>query len=98
VPAELNSLESAPRVTAPAVFLIAGRDSLVPPKYQRRVAAAYAGEKRIIDLPAASHWDPITGDADRQLHEAIDWMWTQAATPSSARSSSMPVSAAGAPQ
>jgi alpha-beta hydrolase superfamily lysophospholipase len=75
VPAELNSLKTAPKVTVPAIFLTADGDTLVPPAYQRRVVNAYAGSKRIIDLRNASHWDGVSGDAEKQLLEGIEWLW-----------------------
>ena len=79
VPAELDSLKTAPKVAAPAVFLLAANDTLVPPAYQRRVVTAYAGPKRVIDQRNASHWDGVTGDAEKQLLEGIEWLWADVA-------------------
>jgi pimeloyl-ACP methyl ester carboxylesterase len=75
VPGELNSLANAPRVTSPAVFLLAEQDDVVPLKYQKLVADAYAGPKRLIPLTGAGHNDSVTGDADSQLQLALDWLW-----------------------
>ena len=75
VPAELNATSTAPRVNAPAVFLLADHDEIVPPKYQRIVLDAYAGEKRVIDLSGATHNASIQGDAETQLQGGMDWLW-----------------------
>jgi len=75
VPGELNSLANAPRVTSPAVFLLAEQDEVVPLKYQKLVADAYTGSKRLIPLSGAGHNDSVTGDADAQLQSELDWLW-----------------------
>ena len=51
VPDELDSLANSKKCAAPAVFLIAEKDSTVPPDVQRGVFAAYAGLKRLIVQP-----------------------------------------------
>ncbi len=61
VPAALDSVANARAVQAKGVFVLAGADTLVRPRYQRMVADAYAGEKRVIPLPGASHVTPIGG-------------------------------------
>ncbi len=78
VPAELNSLDTAPRCLMPAVFVLAGRDSVVPPKYQTKVFDAYAGDKRAVRVPDADHNDPRDAASDEAFDEAIDWLWTRA--------------------
>jgi pimeloyl-ACP methyl ester carboxylesterase len=75
IPKELDSLANAKKVRAPAVFLLAEQDEVVPPKYQRKVVAAYAGEKRLIPLKSAHHGDSVTGTAEEELDRAIDWLW-----------------------
>jgi hypothetical protein len=45
IPRDLNSLVNAKAVAAPGLFVIAGRDRTVPPRFQHKVADAYAGEK-----------------------------------------------------
>lgn len=75
VPAELNSLENAPRVTAPAVFVLAERDTIIPPVYQRKVVNAYAGEKRPVHQAGADHNDPLEGPAAEEFQVALDWLW-----------------------
>ena len=75
VPAELNALDIAPRVTAPAVFIIGERDTLVPPAYQRLIVAAYGGSARIISLSTVGHWESLPPDGEQELRRAIDQLW-----------------------
>jgi pimeloyl-ACP methyl ester carboxylesterase len=75
VPGELDSIDNARRSTAPAIFILAGSDSVVPPKYQAKVFDAYAGEKRAIRVPGADHNDPLDGADARAFEAALDWMW-----------------------
>jgi uncharacterized protein len=79
VPPELNALLTAPRVHSPGVFLLADQDEIVPPVHQRAVVDAYAGPKRIIPLAASRHNTSISGLAQRQLTEALDWLWSTGA-------------------
>jgi pimeloyl-ACP methyl ester carboxylesterase len=72
VPADLNSLRSAPQIHVPAVFVLAERDTIVPPPYQQMVVSAYGGLKRIVTVLGADHNDPIEGKSAEQLREAID--------------------------
>jgi pimeloyl-ACP methyl ester carboxylesterase len=74
VPAELDSLANASRSIAPAVFVVAGADEIIPPAYQRRVVDAYIGPKRLIEVPGARHADPLTREAAAQLADGMDWL------------------------
>jgi pimeloyl-ACP methyl ester carboxylesterase len=78
IPDELDSLRIAPKVRAPAAFVLAGRDSVVPPKYQQKVVEAYAGERRLIHAPEADHNDELTGAAVDELVAAQAWLWAKA--------------------
>lgn len=80
VPPELDSIANARNTTAPAIFILAGRDSVVPPKYQAKVFDAYAGEKRAIRVPEADHNDPLDGVQAQAFDEALDWIWELART------------------
>src|SRR5437667_14026 len=55
VPAELDSLENARHISAPAVFILADQDDFVGPRYQRMVLEAYAGGTRRVVLHGG-HW------------------------------------------
>jgi pimeloyl-ACP methyl ester carboxylesterase len=77
VPADLDSLTNAAHSRAPAIFILTERDELVSPASQQRVIAAYAGPKRIINLPRAGHNDSATPDEEQSIEAAIAWLKTQ---------------------
>jgi uncharacterized protein len=79
IPPEMNSLNNAPNAHAPAIFLLAEKDTIVPPDCQKKVADAYAGPKKIITLLGADHNDPIDGDGVKALDENLQWLWSQRA-------------------
>jgi pimeloyl-ACP methyl ester carboxylesterase len=74
IPHELDSIANGKVVKVPAIFLLAEQDEIVAPRFQKLVVDAYAGEKRIIRLPAAQHNSPIEGAAMAELHGAQDWL------------------------
>ena len=74
IPSSLDSLANAHTVRARGVFLLAENDEIVAPRFQRLVVEAYAGEKRLIPLPGASHNSPVDGPARDALFRAVDWL------------------------
>jgi len=74
IPRDLDSIANARVSHAPAVFLTAEKDEVVPPRYHMLVANAYAGEKRVITLRGAYHNDPIEGAALADFYQALDWL------------------------
>jgi fermentation-respiration switch protein FrsA (DUF1100 family) len=81
IPKELNSIENAKMVHAPAIFLLAGKDEVVPARYHQLVVDAYAGKKRVISLPGAHHNDPIEGTALAELDNGLGWLLTETGSP-----------------
>ena len=79
IPAELDSVQNAKIVKCPAVFILASNDDYVLPKYHRMITEAYAGEKRFVSF-AGGHWDSVSGDAESQLQDEIEWLWSDART------------------
>lgn len=77
IPRELDSIENAKRVHAPAVFLLAERDEVVAPRFQQLVVRAYAGKKRVVSLPGAGHNSPVEGAALGNAHNAYEWLLQQ---------------------
>jgi pimeloyl-ACP methyl ester carboxylesterase len=75
VPPELGSIENAKHVTAPAVFISSGNDEVVPPLFHRLVIDGYAGPKRLIEMPGASHAAALTAAAAAELQVDRDWLW-----------------------
>jgi pimeloyl-ACP methyl ester carboxylesterase len=76
VPTELDSIANARKTTAPAVFILAGRDTTVPPEYQQKVVAAYAGERRIVEMSWATHDDPLSKEAAEAFAKDLNWLWS----------------------
>jgi hypothetical protein len=74
IPRDLDSVSNAKAIHASAIFLLAGKDEVVAPRFHRLVVEAYAGEKRVISLPGAYHNDPIEGAALADLNRALDWL------------------------
>jgi alpha-beta hydrolase superfamily lysophospholipase len=74
IPRDLDSIANAKAIRAPAIFLLAEKDEVVPPRYHRLVVNTYAGEKRVIQLPGAYHNDPIESTALANLNNALDWL------------------------
>ena len=75
IPRQLDSLANAKRIHAPALFLLAENDEIVPPRFQRLVVDSFAGEKRVIRLPGAHHNSPIEGPVVTEIHHAYDWLF-----------------------
>lgn len=74
IPKELDSVANAKAVHKPAIFLLAEKDEVVPPRFQHMVVDAYAGDKRVILLKGANHNSPIEGIALADLHKTLDWL------------------------
>jgi pimeloyl-ACP methyl ester carboxylesterase len=74
IPADLDSVANARAIHVPAIFLLAEKDEVVAPKFQRLVVDAYAGEKRIIPLPGAGHNSPMDAASLANFHQALDWL------------------------
>jgi hypothetical protein len=75
VPKDLDSPTNASKVTAPAIYLLASDDTFVIPSNQQKVVNAHAGPKQIITM-TGGHNDSVSGDAEQQLQDALDWLWT----------------------
>jgi hypothetical protein len=82
IPRKLDSIENAKAIRAPAIFLLAEKDEVVPPRYHRLVVDAYAGEKRVISLRRAYHNDPIEGTALADLNHGLEWLLAKKSSPS----------------
>lgn len=74
IPPELSSLSNAARATAPAVFLLAQQDEVVPPAVQQRVVDAYAGPKQVLEFPDATHATKLSAADHRRLEAAKQWL------------------------
>lgn len=74
IPSDLDSIANAAHCHTPAVFVLSGADQVVPPRFQRLVVSAYAGPKRVIDVPGAPHNAPLPHEAGEELQRDIDWL------------------------
>lgn len=79
IPSELESVANAQHVKAPAVFVLAGRDEIVPARYHQMVVDAYAGPKKVVDFPDASHNDWPEGADAADVATATNWLWNLSA-------------------
>lgn len=70
VPDELDSIANARRCTAPAVFISARRDRVVPVAYQQQVMDAYRGDWRVFDVDA-DHNDLVPDAVQAEVRVAI---------------------------
>jgi uncharacterized protein len=81
IPKDLDSIANAKAIRVPAIFLLAGEDEIVPPRYHNLVVNAYAGEKRMIPLHGAYHNDPIEGTAIVDLNDTLGWLLAKVTSP-----------------
>ena len=77
VPGALNSLCNAPNVTAPAVFILTGADTIVPIDYQRMVYDSYKGIKHQLLMPNAEHNAPISPSDQFRIQREREWLWNE---------------------
>jgi pimeloyl-ACP methyl ester carboxylesterase len=71
VPDELDSIRNAKQVHAPAIFLRATADEIIPPDYQDRVRQAYAGRVVLIELDGANHNTVLTMEESQTIQRSI---------------------------
>ena len=74
IPRDLDSISNATAIQIPAIFLLAEKDEIVPPRYHRLVVDAYAGQKRVVTLRDAYHNTPVEGAGLADLDRALDWL------------------------
>ena len=74
IPRNLDSISNATAIQIPAIFLLAEKDEIVPPRYHRLVVDAYAGQKRVVTLRDAYHNTPVEGAGLADLDRALDWL------------------------
>src|SRR5438046_4322864 len=74
IPRDLDSISNAKAIQTPAIFLLAEKDEIVPPRYHRLVVDAYAGQKRVVTLRDACHNTPVEGARLEDVYRALDWL------------------------
>jgi pimeloyl-ACP methyl ester carboxylesterase len=74
IPAVLDSIKNASEARAPAVFLVALQDRIVPAIHQRQIIEAYAGPKQVLDRPDADHDTPLHAADVQELQSLATWL------------------------
>ncbi|HEX5106030.1 MAG TPA: alpha/beta fold hydrolase [Pirellulaceae bacterium] len=74
IPPELDSVANAARVRLPCVIQQAGRDRIVPPRYQQLIVEAYAGPKQVVTVPAADHAFVLAPEDAGPYVQALSWL------------------------
>jgi pimeloyl-ACP methyl ester carboxylesterase len=77
IPSQLDSVRNARNVAAPGVFVVTGRDTVVPIAYQTKVAGAYRGEKKYVRLPDSEHNAVLEGASVAEYQAGLDWLWSR---------------------
>jgi pimeloyl-ACP methyl ester carboxylesterase len=77
VPEVLDSIENAAAAKAPAVFVTARKDEVVPAPIQKLIIDAYGGSKQVLELPAARHATPLTAEELERLRELVQWLYAE---------------------
>ena len=80
IPRDLDSISNAKAIQTPAIFLLAEKDEIVPPRYHRLVVDAYAGQKRVVTLRDAYHNTPVEGAGLADMYRALDWLLPRSAS------------------
>jgi pimeloyl-ACP methyl ester carboxylesterase len=81
IPNALDSIANARRVRAPAVFVLSDQDEVVPHKYHRLVADAFAGQKEIFLQQGAGHNTPLPPAFAAKVHHATGRLFGTVVTP-----------------
>ena len=81
IPDDLDSIANARQSRAPALFLSAGADTKVPPRYHRMIVDAYAGPKHVVAAPGIGHDDPLPAETAARWQEGLDRLWIDAGLP-----------------
>jgi len=77
VPIELDAIANARRATMGCVFVMSDRDRVVPPPYQRRLHAAYAGPYQVVTLAGGGHASSMSDFEMAQYRHALGgWLAT----------------------
>jgi len=74
VPEVLDSIENSTRIKVPAVFVVAGKDRIVPAMFQQQIIDAYAAPKQILFRPEADHDTPLSEHDLQQLGPLAAWL------------------------
>jgi uncharacterized protein len=74
IPSELDSVQTAAKVSCPALFIHSLQDTFVPVSLQNKIADRYASAKQQIFHDESDHDTPLTESHLRQLKPAMQWL------------------------
>ena len=77
IPPTLDSVANAARSRQPCVFLCAGCDRVVPPRFQQLIVTSYAGPKHVVSIPSADHVFVLQEPQLTQYGAALSWLRQQ---------------------
>ena len=80
IPAEMDAMQTASRVSQPTVFIESTADSLVTPAMQAEIRKVHQGPQRLLQLEGAEHHTPIDDCYFDELRGHLQWMWEQPTT------------------
>jgi alpha-beta hydrolase superfamily lysophospholipase len=67
--------EQAPRIRGPVLLMLAGRDRIVDNAATRRLVASFgAGEKTVVEYPAACHTLEFEPDREQFVGDLVGWL------------------------
>jgi len=74
IPPDLDSVTNAARVKLPCVFMCAGCDRVVPPRFQQLIVNAYVGPKQVVTIPDADHVFMLSEPQLTEYGTALTWL------------------------
>lgn len=74
IPRDLDSAANAALAKVPCVLLCAGRDRIVPPRFQQLIVRNYGGPKQVVTIPAADHVFELSEPDLTSYAAALTWL------------------------
>ena len=75
IPPKLDSLSNARQASAPAIFVSAQEDRVVPAEIQRQIMTAYNGPMKVLSMPNADHASSLTESDLEELRHMTHWLY-----------------------
>jgi len=75
IPPKLDSLSNARQASAPAIFVSAQEDRIVPADIHHQVMTAYHGPMKVLSMPNAGHASPLTEKDLKELRHMTNWLY-----------------------
>ncbi len=75
IPPELDSISNAQQASAPAIFVSAQEDRVVPADIQRQIMTDYNGPMKVLSMPNADHASSLTESDLEELRDMTHWLY-----------------------